>query len=347
MNSSKAIDKKFKYNVIKKVIIKKPSIIDRDKIISLIENEYGNDYPEHQFYNKNSIEKIINKAIKDENIIWRCAFLKKNLIGQTIFEVFNGIGLIKSTIIRRDFRHSKVLSLLGFHLAEEIKKFDEADLKYIYAIVDKDNNHVINFISKYNFLKLATTPMWEKDRYFVIFGRKSFNLKERWRQIDLDFNLFKDVFPLIEKTNIKVHIQAHSPVYQGIEAKTQCPLKLSRVKNRFYTKFSIYLLKNNSREEICAEFSENRYLKSWYDFRILNDYQYVIKVQILNFVIDLFNNSREVNSISLIVDAKDYKIQNFLLERKIGYFGFLPYYLGGKDAILMGKSKIPEVLKSG
>ncbi|MFW9828246.1 MAG: hypothetical protein ACFFEY_11665 [Candidatus Thorarchaeota archaeon] len=347
MNSAKKLDKKFKYRLLKNITIRTPLIEDADKIINLIKKEYGKDYPERHYYHNATIEKIINNANKGKKTIWKCAFLKNNLIGQTLFEIINEVGFIKLTIVREEFRHIKILSLLGFYLAEEIKKFNETYLKYIYAIVDKNNIHVINLISKYKFIKLATTPMWEKNRKFIIFGRKSFNFKDQWRQIDLDFNLFKDVFYLIKKLNLKVHIQAHSPVYQEIENKKTISLKLNKIKNRFYTKYSIILLKNNNREEICAEFTENTFLKSWYDFRFMNDYPYIIKVHILSFIIESFNNSRDINSISLIIDTKDYKIQNFLLNININYFGFLPYYLGGNDAILMGKSKIPEVLKCG
>ena len=98
---------------------------------------------------------------------------------------------------------------------------------------------------------------------------------------------------------------------------------------------------------MCAKITENTFLKSWHDFRFLNNLPYTIKIQILNFIIELFENSREINSLSLIIDAKDYEIQNFLLKSGLKYFGFLPYYLEGKHAILMGKSKITQVFHNG
>jgi len=344
MNSLKISNKKFKYNFIKKIKVKNPTVKDAAKIISLIKEEYGEDYPEQQYYNIENIKNIIYDAIKEKSIIWKCAFLNDNLIGQVMFEITDSIGFVELTIIHKNFRHSKLLSLLGFHLVKEIKKITGNDLKYIYAIIDKDNSYIINFISKYKFIKLATTPMWEVNRHFIIFGRKSFNLKDNWRQIDLDFDLFKEVYYLNKKLNLKIQIQAHSLLNHTIEKKKSISLRIKKNRDIFPKKISIFLSKNDKREVICAEITENKFFKSWYDFRFMNNFTYYIKIQIINFILELFENSRIINSFSLIINAKDYNIQNYLIKSGLKYFGFLPYYLEGKDAILMGISKIIQVI---
>lgn len=347
MNPLIGYEKRFKYNFLKKIIIKSPTIEDIDRIVNLIKEEYGEDYLERHCYNRSIIKKLIYKTNKGKNIIWKCAFHNDNLIGQVVFEITNSIGFIKLTIINKNFRHLKILSLLGINLAKEIKKFPGTEIKYIYAVVDKDNTHVINLISKYKFFKLANTPMWDKNRNFIIFGRKSFNLKEEWRQINVDFDLFKNIFNLKQRLNLKIHLQAHSLSNQIIEKYQPISLKIRKNKGTHCTKIFIIFSKNEKNEELCAEITENTFLKSWYDFRLKNKFSSTIKIQVLNFVIELFENSREINSLSLIIDAKDYEIQNFLLKSGIKCFGFLPYYLDGKDAILMGKSKIAQVFHNG
>ncbi|MFW9972781.1 MAG: hypothetical protein ACFFDF_21525, partial [Candidatus Odinarchaeota archaeon] len=95
MSSLNFSNKKLKYNVLKTIKVKNPTIKDATKIITLIKDEYGEDYPEQQYYNVDFIKNLIYDSVKEKDIIWKCAFLNDKLIGQVIFEINDSIGFVK------------------------------------------------------------------------------------------------------------------------------------------------------------------------------------------------------------------------------------------------------------
>ena len=339
MNSQCTSNKKFKYNFLRKININNPKIVDATKIINLIKEEYGDNYPEPQYYNKDKIKKIICRASKEKNIIWKCAFFNGELIGQALLQIIHNIGYIKFTIIKEKYRGQGILTLLGYHLANEIKKFSASQLLYIYAIVDNNNVYVRNFIEKYGFKKIGTTPYWDENKFYIIYGRNSFNNYEIWKIIKIHKDLFEKVYQFLINSRTKRYIQVYSPPKISHDSDRKLKINFSKC----YTNSipSIVLsLDSSYRKKGIAVLKENLLQKSWYNFQFLKDVSLDLKSQSVSKLRKKFYRNNKINSLSILVNINDIILQEILLTSGFRYYGYMPYFFMGIDYILMGMSKI-------
>lgn len=327
---------KYKYKFLKSVQIRDITFENSDDILNLIKEKFGDNYHDKKFYDENIIQHYTQKAPLKDNIFWKGAFLQNKLVGQAMLEISHGVGFIKLTMISNDYRHSGILTLLSYHLMSEISRLTSEELRYIYAFVANTNNHVLDFIEKYGFCKLGMVPAWDKNERFIIYGRISRNMKDQWRLVDIYMDLYDPIIKIIKSLNLKRYIQTRSKLY--FELNKEASYRIDFFKNCDLFPFEIQIKEPNFREPVAFIF-ENKFQKSWFDFYFNIEIPYELKFNVINEVLNKFNESNYLNSLSLSVDVNDYILQKFLLDLGFKFYAYLPFFFK-VDKILMGKSKI-------
>ncbi len=325
--------KRREINFMRQVRILNPTKDNIDQIIKLFESEFGHQYLEQEFNNY----KGINNLLKSENVIWKCVFIENELIGQSLLEIRHNVGYIKYTIIKRHYRNQGILTLLGYYIANEIQKFSASRLLYIYAVIDNDNDYVKKFIEKYGFKKLGITPHWKTNKLYIIYGRNSFKNKEIWRFIKIHKDLYKYIFPLIQKIHLKRYVQTNFALYINYISKKDFNISIDNINSEKQKIISID--RENKKESIGFSYV-NSYQKSWYDFRFIKKISNEVKFHVIKKLLTHFKENKKLNSFSILVNINDIGLQEILIHLGFLFYAYLPYFLMGIDYISMGISKI-------
>lgn len=327
-----------KYKFLKEVEIRPFSHKDSNDILNLITDEYRLNYPEKEFYEQNVINKYIEASHNTEKVRWKGAFHKGKLIGQMMGITIHGSSFLKLAMVRREYRRMDVMKLLASNMENLINTFNKSEFGCIYAFVEKNSMSMQNFISNFQFIKLGTTPTWKIDNYFFIFGRIAFDFK--WKLIRPNLRLSVPIYKNIVSSGLKRIISTGVSIPSKSLEKELDEIYLIRKEDGIPTKIIISSKKKAIQAEIYAEMYENIYQKSWYDFRFVKNISMRMKEKIINRILKEFQGTDHINSLSIAIDANDMWGQDLMLKYKMEYFAFLPSYLEGKDALLLGKSKI-------
>ena len=329
---------KFKFQFLKKVKIRDLLMEDADKVLELIKENYGYNYPEQEFYQKDVINSYLKRAINKEGVYWKGAFFEGTLIGQLIGEIKHGISILKLAIVKDQFKRLGVMKLLSYEIERVTTNHSISDFRCVYALISKNNISMQNHIVKYNYVRLGTTPLWDYNEAFVIYGIVVYDY--HWKPVKPQAKLYNQIYQTIKDANLNRFIIINilpPPEKTLIEVKK---LNIQFVEKRYPQKILINTLYSNGTREISAEFYENSYQKTWYDLRFSKAISLDLKELIAQKILELFERNKEINSLSFCVDANDSNLQNSLLKLDFNYHAFLPFYLDGVDAILMGKSKL-------
>ena len=328
--------KNYKRKFLRELTIANLSSENIEDVILLIKEEYGNNYYNPIFYNKEVIKYYVKKIENREKIYWKCAFHQGTLIGQTFLEILHGIGYLKLTIISKLYRHQGILTKLYLDVIKNIKHIKSDDFRYVYTFVSNENTHLLNFIHKYGFKKLGETPFWSLEKNFIILGRSSVIKKDQWKMISIHMDLFKDIFKVIKNIKLKRYIQAHSKVPKfNLNRKKRYEIKLTKIEDIINNK----ILFRGHKDHIIAELYENVINKSWFDFQFKINIDNILKIKIIEFLLEEFKKAKDINSLSLSIDVNDYILQKYLLDVGLKCYAYFPFY-SETDKILMGVSKI-------
>ena len=331
-----------KSKILRQVEIRDITYENLDDIINLIKEIYEDDYPEKEFYDNKIINSYIKDNIDKNNVYWKGAFYKGKLIGQMLSVVKHGVAFLKLAIVSQKFRGMGVMTLVSFHMEQILKNLNESDLKCIYAFVSSKNIPLLKILTNHNFIKLGTTPNHDKNKSSILFGRVSYDFK--WKLITPHIGLSQSLYKKIKETGLKRLIVAQPLLLPTIPTPKMYKIKIEKIKDRF--PYEILIRSENfimNNEGICAHLYENEYNKSWYDFRFIYDIPLDLKYQIIKKIVNDFYNTDEINSLSFAIDVNDKQLQNLMLNLNIRYYGFLPFYLNGKDGVLMGITKIQKL----
>lgn len=320
-----------KLKIIRKTIIKDLDYSDIDAILSLINDEYGNNYSEKEFYSKDQLEKYIKRTKETRYASWKGAFFEDNLIGMMLAIVDHGCVFLKSTIVKENFRGNGIVKLLTFHIQNLLKFYDKSDFKSIYAMVDNDNESMKRHIINYQYIEVGTTPSWDVNKYFIIFCRITYD--HAWKLIEPSIRITPFLHKIIRKTKLKRFISTSYTVLTPL-SEEKIYDKLKMIENESTEKVKIFWEK-----KCLAQLYYNYYQKSQYDFMFVGNNSIGIKREVVKYVIDRFDNNEKFNSLSFSIDVNDRQLQEFLLKVGMKPYAFLPFYLNKKDVILMGKSK--------
>ena len=338
MNSQIKTKIKRDLGFLKKVEIKDIRHEHIDEILSLIRNNYGNEYPDAEFYNQISLKKYITHSINrtTHKIYWRGAFFQNKLIAQILFIPKHGTGFLNLTMVHNDYQDMGVLSLLGSKMMKVQYDLKISDMRCTYAIVNNTNIPMIQILKKFKFVRLGTLPAYNHNKFLLIYGRvfKDFN----WKMIKPYLYLSPEIYKKIKKAKLKRIISTDSaPILSS--KKIEKNIHIERIKRLSNNKILFYFYPGDK----CAELIENCNQKSWYDVRLITEkLNFNEKKQIFEKIIDEFNTSVNVNSISFTIDINDRESQRILLSNKMRLYAYLPYYYYEKDMLLIGYSKIEE-----
>ena len=326
-----------KIQFLKRVEIKDISYEDLDQILLLITEEYGNNYQEQEFYHENIIKNYIKKSLNNEGVHWKGAFYEGNLVGQLISEINHGIAYLKLAIVKRQFKRMGVMKLLSYYIERVCHEHTESDFKCVYALISNENIEMQKHIVKYNYVRLGTTPSWELNKFFYIFGIIVYD--HRWKLCVPNPKVYVEIFNTV-KNNMLNRFISINPSFSNVKSQTHDyeidSIRFEQLSNFFPQKIGILSSKN----EFVAEISENEYQKSWYDLLLTKEFNYRTKELIVKKILDKFEHNENINTLSIPININDQRLQNLLLIYKMKYFAYLPFYLNGLDAILMGKTKI-------
>lgn len=333
-----------KYKILREVEVRDIIYEDIDEIINLIKEIYENEYPGKEFYERAIISSYIKDNIDNNNVFWKGGFYKGKLIAQMLSVIKHGVAFLKLTMVNQKYKGIGVMTLISFHMEQVLNNLNESDLKCIYAFVSSKNTPILKILINHNFVKLGTTPMHDKNKSFIIFGRVSYDFK--WKLITPYIAFCKYLYKTIKENGLKRLIVAQPIFLPMTPTQKMYKIKIEKIEDRF--PYEILIRTENfvmNKGGICAQLYENEYHKSWYDFRFINDIPLDLKYQIIKKIVNDFYYTDEINSLSFVIDINDRQLQSLLLNLNIRYYGFLPFYLNGKDAILMGITKIHKLNK--
>lgn len=324
-----------KIKFLKEIEIRDICFDNLNDVTSLITEEYGDKYPEQEFYQRDVIKTFIKRSLNKEGVYWKCAFYQGRLIGQIICEIKHNTAFLRLATVCQKYRRMGVMKLLSYYIERVAHLHNESDFKCVYAFISNENYQMQKHIVRYNYVRLGITPPWNSCNYFHIFGIIVYDYK--WRLCTPHPKLYMDIFNTVKSGNINRFISINpssmnDPPLKQVELNE---VELKRLKSEFPQKIGVF----STNHELLAELSENKFQKSWYDLFYKKDLSIQIKERIVKKILREFNSNENVYSLSLVVDINDQKQQAMLLNSKLSYMAYLPFYLNGKDVILMGKSK--------
>ena len=253
-----------------------------------------------------------------------------------MLEISHGVGFIKLTMISDKYKHSGILTLISYHLMNEITQLSSENLRYIYAFVASNNYQVLKFIEKYGFRKFGTVPSWDRDESFVIYGRIARNMKDQWKLIEICMDLYAPIIYTMRQTKLKRYIQISSKSYYDF--KENIDYKIDFLLNSDVFPHEIIITVDNDQKPIAIVY-ENKFQKSWFDFHFKKEISYDLKFYVVKELLKKFHKADDINSLSLSVNVNDHVLHKFLLDVGLKYYAYLPFFFI-EDKILMGVSKI-------
>ncbi len=319
----------------KKIIIRNVKINDINQILKLINDIYGKEYSDGEFYNSNYLKKLIKKSNvnKKFKIIWQCAYYGDRLIGQVMLQKQFGIAIVKLAMVDNNFKNMGIMNLLGSKLTEYIDDLKNSNINCVYAVIDQKNLKMIQVLENFKFKKFGSLPKHNLSENLLIYGRilKDFY----WKMIKPDIRLSKNIYKLTKEAKIKRIISTE--IFIPSFSENQKLILSFKINNNNFLKKKIYLVNENAK--IYAEISENQH--SWYNIKLTgNNLNYWEKKQILETIIEKFNLKIDIGSLSFIIDVNDKESQQILKDNQLNLYAYLPFYYNHKDMVLLGSSKI-------
>ncbi|MBN1216934.1 MAG: hypothetical protein JXA99_16020 [Candidatus Lokiarchaeota archaeon] len=319
----------------KKIIIRNVEINDINQILKLINDIYGKEYSDGEFYNSNYLKKLIKKSNVNEKskIIWKCAYYGDHLIGQVILQKQFGIAIVKLAMVHNNFKNMGIMNLLGLKLAEYIDDLKNSNIFCVYAVVNQKNLKMIQVLENFKFKKYGSLPKHNLSENLLIYGRilKDFY----WKMIKPDIKLSTNIYKIIKEAEIKRIISTE--VFIPSFSENQKIILSIKINKHSLLKKKIYLMDED--DKIYAEISGNQH--SWFNIRLIsNNLTYCEKKQIFETIIKKFNLKGDIRSLSFIIDVNDKESQQILKENQLNLYAYLPFYYNHKDMVLLGSSKI-------
>ena len=325
--------KSFSDNILQDIYIRDLKINDAVLIIDLIISEYGENYCDKEFYDINVLKYYLLKISEKKEGIWKGAFFKNQLIGQMFVIIRHNTFFVKLTILKNEFRNRGIINRLGNEMVRSHYDFKNSKIRCCYAFVDRNNQSILYILKKFRFYSVGSTPYHESDKNYIIFARILFDFKQKL--ISPYSKLIGKIKKTICETNILRSFKIEKSQDMHVLNRNNNDIKIIKLKQNFPFKYQILI--NN---KLCAEFIENEYNKSWYDFQFFYNLTLKSKYSILTTIVDLFKNTKGINALSIPTHVNDNTLQKYLIKENLNYYAFLPFYYGQEDAILLGLSKI-------
>ncbi|MBD3196971.1 MAG: GNAT family N-acetyltransferase [Candidatus Lokiarchaeota archaeon] len=314
---------------------------DNYKIISLIKSIHGFKYPEIKFYDPELITIKINRAIKKSSSAWKIATLNNKIVGQMLLETNKSIGTVKLAMVDKKYHNVGIGLLLAQAIDNEIKTTMKNCFNFLYAIVQTHNEAIIAIIKKFGFKKLGNVPRISSDVSYSIYGRVEKD--SLWKLISPIPDLSKIIFSKVILFKLRRLLSVCNSNFKNhnrVKIKGDYHIEKVSMNHEVYLYFYEYYPSIN--KSLLAKLTWDKLQKSWYDFQFVKKISHLKKCDLLLFLNQEFSKDNEINSLSTIIDIDDNNVQKFILDIGFQYYGFLPFYLGIKDAILFGKSKITK-----
>jgi RimJ/RimL family protein N-acetyltransferase len=326
---------------VKNIEVRDLNYEDVPKVINLIKKIYGKEYHEKEFYEPIVIHSIIkdSKEKKRDKVYWKGGFLGNTLIGQMLFIIRNGAGFLECTMVDDEFKGKRVITRISLEMVKILEEMKDTDVKCIYAFVHHKNVPIIKILNNFGFYYYGTIPAHENGEYLLVYGRIVYDFK--WKMINPHIKLCPELFKIIKRAKLKRLISALETPGLLLPHQKIKDIKITRLSNSYPYKLII----STEDGTTLAELLENKFQKSWYDFRINKNLTLDIKKQIIKKIIQIFQNHMGINSLSFIIEIDDKMTQSLLLNLGAKLYAILPFYFEKNDMILMGFSKIEEEVK--
>jgi hypothetical protein len=228
--------------------------------------------------------------------------------------------------------------MLGLAFQEELNFVEVNAFKCIYALVDPIITPVHKLMKVYQYKYLGQTPKWEKNRLFKIFGRVVFDFK--WRSISPHISISPKIYNSVRQANLKRLLTTRFYSSRSNNDFDLDELDLTKIEDKHITEILIH--NKRTAKELYAELIENKFQKTWYNIKVNLNISNEAAEKISKFIFEKYCQDKNINCLSFSVDSNDSGLQNILNRMNMKYYAYLPFYLEGKDAVLMGTTKLNE-----
>lgn len=334
-----------KIRMMKKVKVSDTTEEDLLDLSQLLWEEYQDSYPDKKFYDNDVLKNYIHRRLSGKDILWKVAKYEGKIIGTLFAKILNPVIIAKLAIVRKKYNGKGVMKLISMHMLQHLNDLDGTKVKALYAFVESNNTAMKKIVETSNYKLMASVPNYRKGKNIGVYVRLVYDFN--WKTIKPCVKLYPEILHSLKVNKIPRYVSINP---SSFPKRFHDENDIDNITLHYDTQglsntISFLYEKEGLGRRISAQLRINKAQKSWYDFRFLKHCSPSIKLIILKKLVLMFQESDRVNSLSLTIGVNDQMTQYLLYQMNIPYYGYLPYFLEGKDAIIMGISKIKKEVK--